>query len=287
MGLLITTTSSHFFSLIESKDPLAQPQSYPEEMAYTAHASPPPFSQTHLNTKISLQNYRLLLGLPYPSPAPRTSTRPSLTLPAWFPRPSRRGHPAPQDEHAPLLHNDEESQGVPSEPRTPPPFEHQQQVEVEEGEAGPRHTYTRPTGLYASLLRAESRATLLLTLHTILLSLGPLSQVLFSALIILLAASSPSTHSISIPLLAALNAVLAGALAMLGKGEGKGRREGRAYREGLRAVRERVEWVERELEAGLRDVVYGEVVGIREEYEGVRRERGAGRGGEGNGSGAE
>lgn len=44
------------------------------------------------------------------------------------------------------------------------------------------------------------------------------------------------------------------------------------YEDGLRGLRERIEWLEREIEVGAREVVYAEVVELRERYEGLRGE---------------
>lgn len=78
----------------------------------------------------------------------------------------------------------------------------------------------------------------------------------------------PSNHHVAIAVFGALNGVITGILALVG-GQGLPSRL-MQYKDGLRGLRERVEWLERELEAGMREVRYREVVGLREAYDGLR-----------------
>jgi hypothetical protein len=81
-----------------------------------------------------------------------------------------------------------------------------------------------------------------------------------------LLASLPADHHITIAVFGAIMGVLA---LLREKDIPQGLVQ---YRDGLRGLRENIEWLERELEAGMREVRYREVVELRERYEGLRRE---------------
>jgi hypothetical protein len=92
-------------------------------------------------------------------------------------------------------------------------------------------------------------------------------QLVVSALLILLAAV-PQEHHIALAVLGAANGVIAGVLGLV-RGQGL---PGRLlqYADGLRKVRETIEWLEKELVAGKRPVSYREVVRLREMYQQIR-----------------
>ncbi|KAF2189635.1 hypothetical protein K469DRAFT_700868 [Zopfia rhizophila CBS 207.26] len=174
-------------------------------------------STSYLDSKITLENFRTLLGLPSErEPVPPTH------LPRWWPE-SLRHRPLPDPESNVGIY---------------PNILHQERVT--------RHSYR----VYRTVIYG-----------------GLTFQLLLSALIILLAAV-PSRHHVAIAVFGALNGVITGILALVG-GQGLPNRLVQ-YADGLRGLRERVEWMERELEAGMREVRYREVVGLREAYEGLR-----------------
>ncbi|KAF2472031.1 uncharacterized protein BDR25DRAFT_342066 [Lindgomyces ingoldianus] len=180
--------------------------------------SPTPSTSTaYLDTKITLDNFRTLLGLPSDrAPIPPTH------LPRWWPESLRHR-------------------------RLPDPEEN--------------------IGIYSNILYQERITQRQYGLFKSVIYGGLITQLLLSALLILLA-SVPSNHHVAIAVFGALNGVITGILALVG-GQGLPNRL-LQYSDGLRALRERVEWLERELEAGMREVRYREVVGLREAYEGLR-----------------
>ncbi|KAF2002912.1 hypothetical protein P154DRAFT_561734 [Amniculicola lignicola CBS 123094] len=216
------------------------------KMATSDHGpqSPSSTNPTYLDTKITLDQYRTLLGLPSPKRTPDAITNhpssshtqdededftPPTTLPRWWPQSLQYRNR--NRSHAPLPDLESNS------------------------------------GLYPTILSEEHKTTIYLTLYKTLTSGGLVVQLLLSALLILLAAV-PSHHPIAIALFGALNGVITGVLALVG-GKGLANRL-MQYRDGLKALREDIEWVEREVEVGMREVRYGEVVGLRERYEEVK-----------------
>lgn len=210
-------------------------------------------AHSYLDTPITLETYRTLLGIP----APRTSTDPGASshishddhhedidivperLPRWWPASLTPSHYATQ--YTPLLQNDPEAL------------------------VGPR-------GIYPTLLREQRTVQHTLHAHTTLKTSIILTQLLLSILLILLASLSPSRHpttAIFIGIFAALNGVCAGVLA-LGSARDAPRARLGNYIELLRALRAKMEWTEREVEGGLRVVTYREVVGLRDEFETLR-----------------
>ncbi|ORY13480.1 hypothetical protein BCR34DRAFT_263749 [Clohesyomyces aquaticus] len=122
-------------------------------------------------------------------------------------------------------------------------------------------------GIYPSILYQEAHTARQHILYRTAYYGGLITQLLLSALLILLA-SVPSNHHIALAIFGALNGVITGILALVG-GQGLPNRL-LQYKDGLRGLRERIEWMERELEAGMREVRYREVVELREAYEGLR-----------------
>jgi hypothetical protein len=181
-------------------------------------SSPSPSTSTaYLDSKISLENFRTLLGLPE-----ERDPLPPSQLPRWWPASLRhRALPDPESN----------------------------------------------IGLYPNILFQERLTSRRHRLYTATIYGGLITQLLLSALLILLA-SVPSNHHVAIAVFGALNGVITGILALVG-GQGLPNRLVQ-YEDGLRGLRERIEWLERELEAGLREVRYREIVGLREAYDGLR-----------------
>ncbi|PSN73084.1 hypothetical protein BS50DRAFT_672049 [Corynespora cassiicola Philippines] len=181
--------------------------------------SPAPSTSTaYLDSKITLENFRTLLGLS----SERDCLPPTATVPRWWPQSLRhRSLPDPESN----------------------------------------------IGIYPNILHQERVASRQYRLYKTVQYGGLITQLLLSALLILLA-SVPSNHHVAIAVFGALNGVITGILALLG-GQGLPNRLVQ-YKDGLRGLRERVEWLERELEAGMREVRYKEVVDLREAYDGLR-----------------
>ncbi|KAF1953300.1 hypothetical protein CC80DRAFT_144772 [Byssothecium circinans] len=177
---------------------------------------------TYLDTKISLDHFRNLVGLPS-NKNPSLPATPSH-LPRWWPASLR-------PNYHPL-----------SDPET-------------------------NIGIYPNILQQERRATQQYRLYTTTQYGGLIVQLLISALLILLA-SVPANHHIAIAVFGALNGVVTGILALVG-GQGLPQRLVQ-YRDGLRGLRERIEWLDREIEVGVREVRYREVAGLRDAYEELR-----------------
>lgn len=174
-------------------------------------------STAYLDSKITLENFRTLLGLP----SERTPIPPTHP-PRWWPSQLRqRTHPDPEAN----------------------------------------------IGIYPNIQHQERLTHLYYALYKTVRYGGLITQLLLSALLILLA-SVPSNHHVAIAVFGALNGVITGILALVG-GQGLANRLVQ-YADGLRGLRERVEWLERELEAGMREVRYKEVVGLREAYDSLR-----------------
>ena len=168
----------------------------------------------YLNTKVTLDDFRKLIGLPserLPAPASR--------LPRWWPA--------------------------------------QQAAEDPENNIG----------IYENIVYEERRTLRSSRAYDFLVYGGLITQLVVSAMLILLAAT-PSDHHISLAVLGALNGVITGVLSLI-RGQGLPNRL-LEYADGLRETRERVEWLERELEAGKREVRYAEVIGLKEMYERIR-----------------
>lgn len=207
---------------------------------------------SYLDAPITLETYRTLLGLPTPrdtstdiEPSTHTSHQDDdvdvlpQRLPRWWPTSLI---PRTSSEYTPLLRGTD--------------LEHARE----------------PQGIYPSLLYTLRTTQRTLHRHAALKTTILLSQLVLSILLILLASlpfHSLGTNSAFIAIIAALNGIGAGVLALASGREAERTKLAR-YREGLRGLRARIEWVEREVAEGLRVVAYREVVGIRDEFEGLR-----------------
>lgn len=96
---------------------------------------------------------------------------------------------------------------------------------------------------------------------------GLVSQLVISAVLILLGANS-SDHHIAIAVLGSANGVITGILSLI-RGQGLPNRL-MQYANGLRKIREQIEWMEKEVRAKRRVVSYQEAVELRNLYEQTR-----------------
>ncbi|OCK81427.1 hypothetical protein K432DRAFT_381335 [Lepidopterella palustris CBS 459.81] len=124
-------------------------------------------------------------------------------------------------------------------------------------------------GIYENIIYEERRTLRSASFYDILANGSLIAQLIISALLILLAAT-PNDHHITLAILGAFNGVITGVLSLI-RGQGLPNRF-LEYADGLRKVRERVEWLEKELEAGKREVRYKEVVDLKEMYERIRED---------------
>lgn len=221
-------------------------------------SSPPGHSSSYLDNTINLETYRTLLDLP----TPRTERRP--------PSPDA-GAPTSQDDNDNDNDNDvlASSSHAPRLPRWwPTSLTPTSNAYTPLLRSDPEHA-SAPQGVYPTLLHQQSLTQKTLHQHTTLKTSILLSQLFVSILLILLA-SVPSLHgSTAIAIFAALNGIGAGVLALVSGKEGARARLG-AYKEGLRGLRARIEWVEREVACRLRVVTYREVLRFKDEFEELR-----------------
>ncbi|KAF2669777.1 hypothetical protein BT63DRAFT_423762 [Microthyrium microscopicum] len=124
-----------------------------------------------------------------------------------------------------------------------------------------------PTSIYYTLLEQERYSWRKYIIYDWLTYGALVSQLVLSAALIILGAL-PSSHHISISIIGAAGGVLAGILSIL-KGQGLPTRLLR-YADGLRQVREAIEFDERELRVGLKYVTLGDAMAHREAYENAR-----------------
>ena len=75
----------------------------------------------------------------------------------------------------------------------------------------------------------------------------------------------PYSHNIAIAILAAFNGVITGILSLI-RGQGLLNRL-LQYANGLRSVRDDIEWIERELRAGRKVITFIDVAKLRDAYE--------------------
>jgi hypothetical protein len=173
-------------------------------------------SEDYLNTAVTLDDFRKLIGLPSERIPPPTHR------PAWWPTLPR---PAQDPENN--------------------------------------------IGIYENIVYEERKSARKSRAYDILVYGGLIGQLIISALLILLAAT-PSDHHVSLAVLGAFNGVATGILALV-RGQGLANRL-LEYSDGLRKVREKIEWLEKELEAGKREVRYSEVVALKEMYQRIRED---------------
>jgi hypothetical protein len=124
-----------------------------------------------------------------------------------------------------------------------------------------------PTSIYYNLVGEEKNTIFKYRLYDCLVYGGLITQLILSAILIVLGAL-PSSHHISIAILGAVNGVVTGILSLI-KGQGLPVRLIK-YAESLRKLREDIEWNERQLRAKLSTVTYRTVFKLRDDYQRVR-----------------
>jgi len=125
------------------------------------------------------------------------------------------------------------------------------------------------TSVYYSLMREESKTNRLYRLYDVLTYVCLIAQLIISAILIVLGAVNGDYH-IPVAVLGAVTGLITGVLSLI-RGQGLPQRLMR-YADGLRQVRENIEFTERELIANVRTVTYGECVRLRTEYENIRED---------------
>jgi hypothetical protein len=126
-----------------------------------------------------------------------------------------------------------------------------------------------PTSLYYNLVGEEKYTMFKYRLYDWIVYGGLITQLVLSAVLIVLGAL-PSSHHISIAILGAANGVVTGILSLI-NGQGMPVRLIK-YAESLRKVRDNIEWNERQLRAKMNNVTYRTVFKLRDDYESVRQD---------------
>jgi hypothetical protein len=121
--------------------------------------------------------------------------------------------------------------------------------------------------VYYSLIQEESWTWKLYYVYDILVYSAMIGQLIIAAVLIILGATA-GDHHIAVAVLGAVTGVITGVLSLI-KGQGLPNRL-LQYADGLRKVRDNIEFTERELRAGAKDVIYDEVVKLRNDYETAR-----------------
>jgi hypothetical protein len=124
-----------------------------------------------------------------------------------------------------------------------------------------------PTSIYYNLVGEEKYTMFKYRLYDWIVYGGLITQLVLSAVLIVLGAL-PSSHHISIAILGAANGVVTGILSII-KGQGLPVRLIK-YADSLRKVRDDIEWNERQLRAKMENVTYRTVFKLRDDYERVR-----------------
>ena len=130
-----------------------------------------------------------------------------------------------------------------------------------------RKDYEFDTGVYDSVVREENRTNRLYRLYDTLTYACLFAQLIISAVLIILGAINGDYH-IPVAVLGAVTGVITGILSLI-RGQGLPQRMMR-YADGLRRVKEDIEFKGRELMAGVRTVTYRECVKLRTDFENVK-----------------
>lgn len=125
------------------------------------------------------------------------------------------------------------------------------------------------TSLYYGLIRQETKTRHFYWLCDLLTYSCLIAQLIISAALIILGAINGDYH-IPVAILGAATGLITGILSLI-RGQGLPQRL-MQYEDGLRRVRENIEFTERELRAEVRTVTYGECVQLRMAYENVRED---------------
>ncbi|KAJ9654003.1 hypothetical protein H2201_009061 [Coniosporium apollinis] len=122
-------------------------------------------------------------------------------------------------------------------------------------------------GVYQNIRFEEVTSQRRYFLYNFIVYGGLVSQLVISAVLILLGANA-SNHHIAIAVLGSANGVITGILSLI-RGQGLPNRL-MQYANGLRKIREQIEWMEKEVRAKRREVSYQEAVELRNLYEQTR-----------------
>lgn len=133
-----------------------------------------------------------------------------------------------------------------------------------------RHDPEAPTSIYYTLMREETRTWRRYYFYDWLVYGSLIVQLILSGVLIILGARN-SRHNLAIAIIGAVQGVITGILSIL-KGNGMPIRLLR-YGEGLRKVREKIDWTERELRMGARGVTLADALSLRDMYEAVRDDK--------------
>lgn len=131
------------------------------------------------------------------------------------------------------------------------------------------HDTEYDTSIYYSVIREQKKTQRLYVLYDILVYVCLMLQLIIAAILIILGAINMDFH-IPIAILGAITGIIAGVLSLI-RGQGLPNRL-MQYADGLRKIRDDIEFTERELRAGMRTVTYQECVDLRNAYENVRED---------------
>jgi hypothetical protein len=125
------------------------------------------------------------------------------------------------------------------------------------------------TSVYYSIIGEQKKTQRQYVLYDLLVSVCLLLQLIIAAVLIILGAINMNFH-IPIAVLGAITGIITGMLSLI-RGQGLPNRL-MQYADGLRKVRDDIEFTERELMAGMRTVTYQECVDLRNAYENIRED---------------
>jgi len=208
-----------------------------------------PASDPVLQTKLNIEQFRALVGIPLhmhgnrdqPSTTQDTSHQNSIADAPALP-PIRSATIQPLPSHLPWL------------------LRLLQRAPLEEKYA---------TSLYYTLVREERSQWKLYHLYDILVYSCLVLQLMIASVLIILGALA-GDHHIAVAILGAVTGIITGVLSLI-KGQGQPNRL-LQYANSLRQVKERIEFMERELRASVREVTYQEVQNLWVAYETAREE---------------
>lgn len=125
------------------------------------------------------------------------------------------------------------------------------------------------TSVYYSIIGEQKTTQRQYVLYDLLVYVCLLLQLIIAAVLIILGAINMNFH-IPIAVLGAITGIITGMLSLI-RGQGLPNRL-MQYADGLRKVRDDIEFTERELMAGMRAVTYHECVDLRNAYENIRED---------------
>jgi hypothetical protein len=210
-----------------------------------------PASDPALQTKLTIEQFRALVGIP--QKPPKTPDQPSTTQDTSHQNsiadapalpPIRNATIQPLPSHLPWL---------------------LRFLLLQRKPLGEQYA----TSLYYTLIREERSQRKLYRLYDSLVYSCLVLQLMIASVLIILGALG-GDHHIAVAILGAVTGVITGVLSLI-KGQGQPNRL-LQYANSLRQVRERIEFMERELRASVREVTYQEVQNLWVAYETARDE---------------